>query len=165
MHVAGTVTLTAYLDPSHKTLIEALVCSEVRDAMLVSWHDLISLGVLHRDFPKRIVRQASTESIELREKMAQLFPTVLSDEPSDAPMNDQPPMRILLNKENIVPTRVCTPRRIPLRYEEEAAKTIQDLLDRGVIAIPSPARTTSFWPFPATRKFSLDWMQCTAIFS
>ena len=43
------------------------------------------------------------------------------------------------------PKKVLSARRVPLRYEKEAAKTIKELVDRGVI---TPVNETSDWCSP-----------------
>ena len=49
-------------------------------------------------------------------------------------------------KEGATPRNVTTARRVPLRYESEAEKTVQELIEKGVIV---PANETTDWCSPA----------------
>ena len=50
-------------------------------------------------------------------------------------------------KEGATPRKVTTARRVPLRYESEAEKTVQELIEKGVIV---PANETTDWCSPAS---------------
>ena len=55
------------------------------------------------------------------------------------------PMHIHI-KEGATPRKVTTARRVPLRYECKAEKTVQELIEKGVIV---PANETTDWCSPA----------------
>ena len=73
------------------------------------------------------------------------FKDVLSDELSPIPMKTKTPMHISLKK-GVAPKKVTSARRVPLRYEKEAAKTVQELIKKGVI---TPVSETTDWCSPA----------------
>ena len=60
-------------------------------------------------------------------------------------MKTDAPMHIHI-KEGATPRKVTTARRVPLRYESEAEKTVQELIEKGVII---PANETTDWCSPA----------------
>ena len=80
-----------------------------------------------------------------REVLIEEFPDVLSDELSLEPMKTEAPMHISLKKGSI-PKKLTTARRVPLRYEEEANKTVKELIKKGVI---TPINQTTDWCSPA----------------
>ena len=67
--------------PGPKVMVEALVSKALMDKVLVSWHDLIRLGVLSTTFPAvDTVQVRKVESANsLREELLGAFPNVLSD--------------------------------------------------------------------------------------
>ena len=73
------------------------------------------------------------------------YPDVLSNELSPEPMKTDTPMHIHI-KEGASPKKVTTARQVPLRYESKAEKTVQELIQRGVIV---PANKTTDWCSPA----------------
>ena len=60
------------------------------------------------------------------------YEDVLSDELNPVPMQTGTDMHINLI-DNVKPFKTLLARRVPLRYENEANKTIQDLIDKKVI--------------------------------
>ena len=60
------------------------------------------------------------------------YEDVLSDELNPVPMQTGTDMHINL-VDNVKPFKTLLARRVPLRYETEANKTIQDLIDKKVI--------------------------------
>ena len=70
--------------------------------------------------------------IEPREILLDEYPDVLSDELSPEPMKTDAPMHIHI-REGATPRKVTTARCVPLRYECEAEKTVQELIKKGVI--------------------------------
>ena len=69
------------------------------------------------------------------------YEDVLSDELNPVPMQTGTDMHINLI-DNIKPFKTLLARRVPLRYEAEANKTIQDLIDKKVIV---PVSETTDW--------------------
>ena len=60
-------------------------------------------------------------------------------------MKTDAPMHIHI-KEGATPRKVMTARRVPFRYECKAEKTVQELIEKGVIV---PANETTDWCSPA----------------
>ena len=67
------------------------------------------------------------------------YPDVLSDELNPEPKKTDAPMHIHI-KEGATPRKVTTARCVPLRYKCEAEKTVQELIEKGVIV---PANETT----------------------
>ena len=104
----------------------AIVSEDVSYNVLVSWHDLQRLGVISSHFPAcAVTSQANAD------KICREFPEVFRDDLPDKPMNVGR-MRVHL-KENSKPYSVSTPRQIPLRFQNEAEKTLESLIQSGVI--------------------------------
>ena len=113
--------------------INALVSDAIQDEMLLSYTDLIALRIIPGGFPNTVVeacREITTDSE--CEKLIKDYPDVLSDELSPRPMKTDKPMHIHL-MEGAVPRKVTSARRVPLRYEKEAEKTVEELVKKGVI--------------------------------
>ena len=97
-------------------------------------------------FPNTIIQKCSEVTrIEPMETLLSEYPDVLSDELSPEPMKTNTPMHIHI-KGGATPRKVTTARRVPLRYESEAEKTVQELIQKGVIV---PANETTDWCSPA----------------
>ena len=107
----------------------ALVSSDVRYSLLLSWHDLQFLDVLPRNFPASV---SATVSESIRNSILGEFPEVFKDTLSATPMNC-PPMKIHL-VENYIPYCISTPRQVPLRFQEMVDAVIADLMASKVIA-------------------------------
>ena len=60
-------------------------------------------------------------------------------------METDKPMHIYV-KEGAIPRKVMSVRRVPLRYEKEAEKTLNELIKKGVMI---PANETTDWCSPA----------------
>ena len=143
MPVAGTTSLTAGANGTSYR-IHALVSPAITEDMLVSYNNLISLEIIPRNFPN--VRVQNCRSIkQFKDILIGEFPTVLSDDLNPEPMKTDKPMHITLLP-GATPKKVLSARRVPLRYEKEATKTIKELIDRGVI---TPMNDTSDWCSPA----------------
>ena len=140
---AGKVTVEANGISSE---IHALVSDAIQDEMLLSYTDLISLKIIPGGFPNTIIESCrEITTCSEREKLIRDYPDVLSDELSPQPMKTEKPMHIHL-KEGAVPRKVTSARRVPLRYEKEAEKTVDELVKKGVIV---PANETTDWCSPA----------------
>ena len=112
---------------THETAI--LIASDLGgDSMLVAWHDLQPLEIISPNFPARISAAVGNELVM---NIMKEFPNVFRDKLGDLPMN-VPKMRIVLS-ENAVPFRVSTARQVPLRFQEPANKTVDDLVKSKVI--------------------------------
>ena len=149
----GTVILTATTDEGTSAKIDALVVSDLSNEVLVSWHDLQALGIIPRSFPSSSASANSVQRLSSAyipedsiEKIKEDFKDVLSDKLNSKPMAG-PPMRIHL-KEGAIPFRISTARQVPLRFQAEADKVIQDLLDKHVIervSTPTEWCAPAFW--------------------
>ena len=121
-----------------------LVSPDITGNMLVSCNDLVRLQVIPEGFPNQRI-QWCQRTCEFKDLLIKEFGSTLSDDLNPEPMKSEKPMHVSL-KPGAVPTKVTVARRVPLRYEAEANKTITDLVKRGVIA---PVRETTEWCSPA----------------
>ena len=154
MNVAGTVELrcTTDQDPTSAN-IYCLVSSDLNDDMLISYKDLVSLQRIHPGFPHVRVHNNNAVHHEalpttVRDLTAEIlseYEDVLSDELNPVPMQTGTDMHINLI-DNVKPFKTLLARRVPLRYETEANKTIQDLINKKVIV---PVSETTDWCSPA----------------
>ena len=147
----------------------------IQDKMLVSYKDLISLCIIPGGFPNTIIQKCrEVTRIEPKEMLLEEYPDVLSDALSPEPMKTDSPMHIHI-KEGATPRKVTTARCVPLRYECEAEKTVQEPIEKGVI-VPanetssvqftlSVAQRKSYKLFPRTLRYSPSWTPYTDISS
>ena len=128
--------------------IMATVCEDMKNEILVSWHDLQRLGSIPEEFPRvNQVSDASTtqhiprvrassatlNGADVRSRAAAEFPDVLKDALNETPMAGEP-MRIHLRDDvEIKPRRHTKPRAVPLHQKEAAEAVIQELLAKKVI--------------------------------
>ena len=128
MTVLGQARL--YMQLKDKTTVTyAIVASGVSHPALISWHDLKYLGVISSTFPSASCSVVSPA--KLCEQVLQAFPTVYRDEITETPMVGEP-VKIHL-KDNAIPFRISVARQVPLRFQEQAEKAIQHLLDSKII--------------------------------
>ena len=132
----GSVILHAQCDGDHREhTIDALVSEDLRDDALLSWHDLRALRVLPDKFPEVI--RACTQIKSLEASVADLkeeFKDILCDGLSPEKMMKGPPMKIHLRTDiEIKPKKYLTSRRIPVHWESEATRVVQDLLEKGIL--------------------------------
>ena len=152
MSVVGTVEVkvTTRHEPT-SAICYCLVSEDLVDDMLVSRSDLVSLKRLHDGFPNTKV--AGTQEVvaraverDIAQELLQEFTDVFSDELDPTPMQTGKPMHISLINTSEKPFKTLAARRVPLRFEEEANKTIADLIQKGVIV---PVTDTTDWCSPA----------------
>ena len=79
------------------------------------------------------------------EKLIRDYPDILSNELSPNPMKTDKPMHIHV-KEGAIPRKVTSARRVPICYEKEAEKTVNEIIKKDVIV---PANETTDWCSPA----------------
>ena len=111
----------------------ALVSPEITEHCLVAWHILQSLKILSPVFPAvayMAKHKLNTDALEARIR-AKYAGRPLSDLLSDKPMSGGN-MHVQLNAGS-TPVHVRAPRKVPIRFEEEANSTIAELLRKGVI--------------------------------
>ena len=130
MKCHGEVTLAATCCGGSDD-VEAVVTSELDNDILMSWHDLIRLGVLPEDFPAPVrARKVSSDSLDW---IKEDYKDVLSNELNKKSMSG-PPMHIHMRKDlGVVPCKVTTARTIPLHWQEEAWKIVRELMKNGII--------------------------------
>ena len=114
-----------------KTATRVVVSYNIGDNMLIAYQDLLKFNVIHANFPYEVLTY--TVTADVLGKIKHCFSDVLSDDLNPTPMKTPTPMIISL-KENSKPLKVLAARRVPKRYEEPAENTIQDLINKGVLA-------------------------------
>ena len=129
--------------------IRAIATTAIDEEMLISFKDLETLTGIPIGFPNTVVEQCkclekaravATTTIPLEEE----FKDIISDELNPKPMNCTP-MKI----ERIAgatPSKNMYTKRVPLPFEKEAEKVLQDLIDKGVI---TRVHKPSIWCHPA----------------
>ena len=136
----GTVVLSATFQ-STTIQVDAIISTSMRDEILLSWHDSEDLGLI------QITRQvvSSPKSIEHKiENLKSKYSMVLSNSLNNKPM-EGPAMKIKLRTDiEPVPTRVYTATQVPLHFQEEADRTIQEAVEKGIIE-PVPDSDQSEW--------------------
>ena len=108
MRCPGEVTVAVTSDDGNITRINALISSDCKDEIFVSWHDLVALQVLPLNFPRAIpsslpqqgqadaasaharVAAMSTDHEEMFRRLKEEFSDVLSDELSPTPIKARP---------------------------------------------------------------------------
>jgi hypothetical protein len=127
MRVLGTTTFKVL---KHK--VHALICKDLSDTILLSWHDMVALKIIPRNFPAA-ARQVNVT--ELTDELKDTFKDVLDDHLGPETSMTGPPMRIHLRTDKpITPARFLTARKIPLHLQEGADAVVNQLLEKGVIA-------------------------------
>ena len=145
MPVDGSAKIKARANGINASM-DVLVSNAIQDEMLVSYKDLITLQIIPGGFPNTIIQKCrEVTRIEPKESLLSKFPDVLSDELSPEPMKTDAPMHIHI-KEGATPRKVTTARRVPLRYESEAEKTVQELIEKGVIVPANECSPAFFVP-------------------
>jgi transposase InsO family protein len=115
-----------------KHSVTALASSDMTDDMLLSWHDLQTLGVLANNFPT-VTRKITADN--LVDHLQKDFPEVLSDTLGPDQVMSGKPMHIHLRDDiPITPLCLYTARKVPLHYQAEADKVINELLQKKVLA-------------------------------
>ena len=152
MSVVGTVEVkvTTRHEPT-SAICYCLVSEDLVDDMLVSRSDLVALKRLHDGFPNTRVKEiqevvARAVERDIAQELLLEFQDVFSDELDPTPMQTGKPMHISLLNNSEKPFKTLVARRVPLRFEEEANKTIKDLIQKGVIV---PVTDTTDWCSPA----------------
>ena len=160
MEVSGTVEVWAYAPHAPHTpqpkKITALVSTDLQDDILVSWHDLVALGVLHPSFPNGgddLAHQVRTAVAQMDpeaevQKIKEEFADILSDSLEDVKGTMAgPPMHITIDPNaNVTPLKVRTARKTPIHIQAAADALIQELLAAGIIV---PVHEATEWISPA----------------
>ena len=149
MRCPGYVRITMKtLNSGEKVTIDAVVCDDLHDEILVSWYHLQDLKVISASFPlpiRSITGNPEDEAASIKKRAEEEFPDVLKNTLNAEPMAG-PPMKIHFREDiQIRPRCVYTARQIPLHQKEEADKVIQELLDKKVIV---PVTEPTEWVSP-----------------
>lgn len=135
MDVSGSVVLQASCN-NFKCLIHAVISKDISNEILLSWHDMINLGLLSKLWPKAgVINSVKTESLSADsiEKIIDDFNDVISDTLPETPMKG-PPMKINL-KPDAIPVKITRARQVPLHWQKEAQEVIDVLLKQGVLEV------------------------------
>ena len=138
MNVIGTTKLNVKYG-SISTQINIIVTTDMKDEILIDRETLKVLHVLHKDYPKQMVIRRMTSS-----EWFSKYPDVFEDSDNLKSMNASP-MKIHLKEDiEIKPTRIITPRRIPVNFEDRAKEEIERCLNAGIIEhVTEPTDWTS----------------------
>ena len=137
-----------------------LLSEDVHDDCLISRTDLELLERIPQGFPNarvprlrpilhptRVSQDNKCRSVkdDMTDRIYQDYKDIMSDELNPVPMQTGRKMHINMT-ENSRPFKTLIARRVPLRFEDEANKTINDLIKKGVI---TPVTETTNWCSPA----------------
>ena len=147
MDCSGFVILEASIH-GNTVPIDVLISTDISNEILLSWHDLIALGVVPAGFPlvncARAVSSTppppppspttpSTHQAEDSITSLQMeFSGTLSNSLEGKTMRGKP-MRIHLVPGDIVPKQVYTVKKIPVHQSQEVADLIADLVKNKII--------------------------------
>ena len=136
-----------------------LVSDDLQSPCLVSWHDLLRLGLIPKGFPHSVVQEVQIDGEGLKEEFLRTFPDVISDELGFKAM-EGPPIDIHLKK-NAVPHKVFTTKAVPLHWKRAADEMVTDLLKKRIITRVPVNQPTDwvaggfFVPKPGGKKLRL----------
>ena len=115
---------------------EALITTNLAHPVLLSWHDLIRLGVIDEHFPQTVNSVTMSTRLQILDK----YPNVFKDTLDQNPMITEKVH--LYIKPNTVLYRVSAARQIPLIFREPAEVCIKELLSKQGI---TPCHTPMEW--------------------
>ena len=120
---------------THRVQTQALVTTGLAHPVLLSWHDLIGLGIINNCFPAPLAMSAKQparwEISTLTNNIIERFPAVFQDSLGDKPMSTEEVHLHL--RQNATPFRVSAARQIPLRFREPAEACVKELLMINII--------------------------------
>ena len=132
--------------------VEIFVCKGVRE-LLIDRATLVSLRVIHRDFPRQISsimavnhdydipENPSTEEIErIKERLIAEYEDVFDTKPLK-PMKGKK-VHIEL-KEGAIPCSIRCPRKIPFAWRDQVKQELDDLVAKNIIK-PAPEEASDF---------------------
>ena len=131
LRCSGSVTLSMEFE-GQTIETEALVARNLAQDVLVSYTDLVRLGIISPNFPSRAFDTTSTYNVKAKEYQELSLDSIIDQYPDvfDAskvtPLAGEP-MVIHLNKESpdYKPRRTTSARKVPLHFQEEADRTLQ----------------------------------------
>ena len=145
-----------------------LVSSSIKSDLILSWEDLVRLGVLPAEFPRLPTKQKvatisinpvpsknisptsnglSADFLSKLEALKVEFKDILTDTLPPQPMKGQDMTIELDTSREIRPKKVHTCKKLPIHWEVEAQKLIDQLVSDGVIE--KVTEETSDWVSPA----------------
>ena len=140
MDCPGKTYIMVYNSKGEKVhTLDALVSSSMTDEMLISWHDLIGLGVISSSFPytERVaaVQDAPIRTFsQVQKQLMDEFKDVFREaESKHTPMKGEP-MKIHLRDDlEIKPIRCSTARQVPIHHQGDAKHLVKKLLEQQII--------------------------------
>ena len=102
-----------------------------------------TLKVIPRGFPTAVCNTVDHRDVQA--ELINAYTDTISDELNPVPMQTGGNMHISL-VDNCKPFKITTSRRVPLRFEKEANKVVDDLIAKQVIV---PVKETTEWCSPA----------------
>ena len=125
MKCLGSINLKMYSEIHDKEImIDAIVTSDLTDDILISWHDLVEIGMLPSDFPYSKVNQVEVvtnpekEEPDIFESFKKEFNDVLGDTLNDASGKIKGTPMNIYQKKNLL--RRYTTNQIPTHFQEAA---------------------------------------------
>ena len=163
MDCTGKVTLSMYsrcgVPLEAPMQVQALVSTGLTNEILMSWHDLQDLGILHQDFP--CVVRRTTDKITLTvNQLKTAFKDVVRNDLEQGKVMKGLPMVIQVRSDvPVKPVRKLTARPIPLHYRKEADRMVKELIREGILAkVTDPTEWISaghFVPKPDKKRIRL----------
>ena len=128
MKCQGSLTVSVQSEGGQDE-VDAIVSSDLEDEILLSWHDLIRLGVLPGDFPAA-VKNVKSDSLE---KIKKDFQDVLSNT-LDGKYIKGEPMKLEFKKDvTVVPKKITTARAVPIHWQPKSKRIVGKLVDTEAI--------------------------------
>ena len=148
--------------------VQALVVDECSDGIMLSWHDLVSIGSIPASFPlpdnsdncfheswckalmsglmKDSGKMLQDEIKSTKEMILSSYPDTLTDSLNGSVIKDAVMKIDLVENVKIEPSYIASPRPVPLHHRESADKVIRKLIESDVI---EPVSWPTEWCSPA----------------
>jgi len=167
MACSGTVQLVVKDRDVHDIIIDAIVSQELSEEFLMSWHDLVAMGVIPDGFPCRQAQVRRVETVDQKQLDQMMngfkeeYKDVLGDTLDEASgaMKGRPMKIVLKDEEQVKPLKILTSRQVPVHMAEMADKLVEELVRTKVLVFEkeptdwiSPAH---FVPKPCGKKVRL----------
>ena len=143
MRCEGTIKLKASAGDA-VCYLDTVVSSELSNEVLLSWHDLIALGVIEKNFPNtgKACQVISNDNLENIKKD---YTDVLANTLGNKTIHGEP-MRIQLKKDvDIKPLKSLTARPTPIHWKEGCDEHLDELLANESI---EPVNHVTRWISP-----------------
>ena len=110
--------------------VDAIVSSDLHNEILLSWHDLIRLGVLPEDFPAAVKTVKKNDSLD---EIKKDFQDVLSNS-LDGKYIKGEPMKLEFKKGvTVIPKKITTARAVPVHWQPKAKRIVSKLMETDAI--------------------------------